>query len=263
MPQKESDERLRVLQTLLEQAHQTLDEIRASAQAPTCVVPALRRWPNLPTDWPRLPRRPATPAFLRADYLDLYRPGAAVEVYIGACPGLGRIATELRVPQFKIGSCAVGRVLERMRQLGRDRYAAAWSEEGQWKFDRDFNDWFASFIECGEAPSPGSPVALTDRSFLVTLPDTTSQPEFENLLQRELLAISAPRWFASTAGRNHCTLAQAPLTISQRSTAYQMGVGVRLSPAVEIYVHRRRSDPERLLRTLEGIILRETVGAAR
>jgi hypothetical protein len=130
-------------------------------------------------------------------------------------------------------------------------------------FDQDFDDWFASFIDCCEAPSPGGPIALTERSFVVTLPDTMSQPRFEALIQSELRAINASHWFVSPAGRRHCALAQAPLAISLRSTAYQIGAARRLSPAVEIYVFRRRSDPARLLRQLEAIILRETLMPSR
>lgn len=263
MSQKASAERLSALQPL-DQAHETLNEIRRpSATAPSVIIHMLRRWPILPTNWPRLPQRGAPSSFLRHDYRDLYRPGAVVEVYVGACAGLGRIANALYVPQFKIGSCAAGRVGERMRQLSRDHYAAAWSDNGDWRFDQDFNDWFASFIDCQEAPSPGGPVALTDRSFVITLPEKVSPSQFEKLLQRELRAIDARPWFVSPAGRRHCALTQAPLAISQRSTAYQIGVARRLSPAIEIYVFRRRSDPARLLRLLEAIVLRETLTPAR
>ena len=264
MPTKVSDERLRALQALLDQANQTLNEIRRPSEtAPTGIVHTIRRWPILPTDWPRLPPRAVTPTFLRPEYLDLYRPGEVVEVYVAACDGLGRIANTLFVPQFKIGSCAAGRVSERMRQLSRDHYAAAWNDNGDWRFDQDFADYFASFIDCCEAPSPGGPVVLTERSFVITLPDTMSRPQFEELLQRELLTIDARPWFVSPAGRRHCALAQAPLAISQRSTAYQIGSARRLSPAIEIYVYRRRSDPARLLRLLEAIVLRETLTPAR
>jgi hypothetical protein len=225
----------------------------------TNVGHALRRWPILPTNWPRLPPRFATSAFLGPDYRNLYRPGAVVEVYVGACAGLARISNQLYVPQYKVGSCVAGRVGERMRELSRDRYAAAWTENGDWRFDQDFGDWFASFIDCFEAPSPGGPVALTARSFVVTLPDTMSQPQFEELLQIELLTIDSRPWFVSAAGRRHCALALAPLAISQRSTAYRIGLGQRLSPTIEIYVFRRRTDPPRLLRLLEAMILRETL----
>jgi len=261
MPKKAPNDTLRALQALLEQA---LDEIRGPREkAADSVIKMFPRWPILPTDWPRLPQWAATPAFSRPEYRDLYRPGAQVEVYVGACAGLGRIVNALYVPQNKIGSCAAGRLGERMRELSREQYAAAWSENGNCRIDRDFNDWFAGFIDCSEAPSAGSPVALTERSFVITLPDTISPSQFERLLQRELLPIDARPWFDSPVGRRHCALAKTPLAISQRSTAYQIGAAQRLSPAIEIYVFRRRSDPARLLRALEAIILRETVNFER
>lgn len=257
-------ERLLTLETLFDHARQILGELRRTrGMAPTGLVQAPHPWPKLPTDWPRLPERVSTSAFLRPDYLDLYRPGAAVEVYVAACAGLGRIAGTLYVPQFKIGTCVAGRVGERVRQLSRDRYAAAWRDNDVWREDEDFADWFASFIDCRDEPAPGSPVSLTDRSFVVALPATMSHTRFENLLRRELQAIDASVWFGSPAGRRHCALAQAPLAIGVRATAYQIGMAQRLSAASEIYVFRRRGDAGRLLRLLEALVLRETITPTR
>lgn len=58
-------------------------------------------------------------------------------------------------------------------------------------------------------------------------------------------------------------LRKAPVAIGLRSTAYQIGAARRLSPAVEIYIYRRGSDPARLLRLLEAIILRENLTPSR
>ena len=81
--------------------------------------------------------------FVSSAYRDHYREGEGREIYAGACDGLARLASRLRMPLFKVSSCGPGRLAERMKELGRDRYASEWFSNGAYVVERkDSKDGF-------------------------------------------------------------------------------------------------------------------------
>ena len=95
----------------------------------------------LPTDWPKIGGRIDLPEFgdlfVSSAYRDQYREGEGREIYAGACDGLARLASRLRMPLFKVSSCGLGRLAERMRELGRDRYASEWFSNGAYVVEQE------------------------------------------------------------------------------------------------------------------------------
>jgi hypothetical protein len=77
-------------------------------------LPRRRRY--LPTDWPRIAGRaplPSTSALLASqEFCDRYAPGESREIYCAAATGLGRLATAINMPLFKVSTTAAGRVNE-------------------------------------------------------------------------------------------------------------------------------------------------------
>ena len=88
--------------------------------------------------------------------------------------GLRRIAKTALVVAFKVGTSARGGIRARLAELGRERYAACWHDEGRYVQDSDFADWFPSLIDFNIAPNTHSPVRPTPRSIVVTLPSDMS-----------------------------------------------------------------------------------------
>jgi hypothetical protein len=222
-------------------------------------------WRQSTTDWPRLnAERVARPsyAFESEIFRDLYHPGEARLVYVGACPGLRRVAMELHVPCFKIGSCAEWGLNRRMFQLREDPYASAWCCEDRYVIDDDFSTWFPSRIKSWLTPSTQSPVTIVGSAYRVVMPDRMNPETFEEKLR----AVTAPAqlfgWLETPDALRHCQAFDVDPAIGRRSTPYYRGA-LRLSPATEIYTFRPQSDADRLFCALEKIVLDAVVGDER
>ena len=88
----------------------------------------------VPTDWPRIGGRVDLPdvsqLFASAAYRDQYRKVRAERSTRPHAPGSLDSWRGCRMPLYKVSSCAFGRLADRMRELGRDRYAAEWFCDG-------------------------------------------------------------------------------------------------------------------------------------
>ena len=61
--------------------------------------------------------------------------------------GLAQLASRFRMPLFKVSSCGLGRLAERMQELGRDRYASEWNRNGEYVVEPEgFDGWFPSHL---------------------------------------------------------------------------------------------------------------------
>lgn len=267
-------EKKRQLTDLIAQATRILHKIEASpgeAGEPSAVTstPLLHKgepaktWPQSTTDWPRLKAdrvARVSHVFDGEAFQSKFRPGETRLVYRAACSGLRRVAMTLRVPVFKIGTCATGGLNNRIRELRVEPYAAAWPDTGGYRVDDDFAEWFPSLLKTRLTPSPHSPVHVDPRAYVVTLPVDMTPDEFEAELQKVLLPAQLFRWLESSDGVRHCQALNVAPEIGKRSTVYNRGDVSKLSPATELYVFRAQSDPDRLLAALEAIIIKKVLG---
>jgi hypothetical protein len=137
---------------------------RPAAELPAILSPKPRpRY--FPSDWPKIGGRDDLPEvsdlFVSSAYRDQYRPGQRREIYAAASDGLARLASRLRMPLYKVSTCGPGRLAERMKELGRDRYASEWFREGEYVVEQSgFDKWFPSHLFVTKLPAPNSPVKI-------------------------------------------------------------------------------------------------------
>jgi hypothetical protein len=215
----------------------------------------------LPTDWPKIGGRGDLPEtgnlFVASAYRDLYREGEGREIYAGACDGLAHLASRLRMPLFKVSSCGLGRLADRMKELGRDRYASEWFRNGEYVVEQEgFDRWFPSHVYVTKPPAPNSPVTMGPRALTVRLPRTMSAEAFDLAFDAEVRKAAIHTWVMSEDGVRHCSFVSVDPAMCQRSTAYPYGSAARGSPAQEIVVFRIREDADRLANIVERVILK-------
>ena len=215
----------------------------------------------VPTDWPRIGGRVDLPdvghLFASAAYRDQCGDGESREIYTAACPGLGLLATRLRMPLYKVSSCAFGRLADRMRELGRDRYAAEWFCDGRYVSEPEgFINWFPSHLSAAKPAAPNSPVTIGPRALTVKLPRTLSAEAFDAAFDAEIRKAAIDLWVMGAAGARHCAFVDFDPAMAQRATTFSYGSGARSCPAKEIAVFRPNEDADRLVAIVERVILR-------
>ncbi|WP_294537294.1 hypothetical protein [uncultured Rhodoblastus sp.] len=189
----------------------------------------------------------------------IFQPGEQIEIYATAGAGLRRLSQLILLPAFKFGSTAIGSIRKRIDDLKTEKYAASWREGGAYRTDPDFaTDWFASFITSSLTTSKRSPVQLTERSIVVTLPATMSPLAFEKAFRAALAHCSLGRFLSTPEGVGHCRRHTVDPEIGLRATGYALGVATHFKPSEELYLLRPRLDADMnaLIVLLERLILR-------
>ena len=214
-----------------------------------------------PTDWPRIGGRVDLPEignlFVGAAYCDQYREGEGREIYAGASAGLAKLVSRLRLPLYKVSSCGLGRLADRMQELGRDRYASEWFCNGEYVSEPEgFDKWFPSHLFVAKPPAPNSPVTIGPRARTVKLPRTMSAEAFDTDFDAEIRKAAIDLWVMSDEGARHCAFVDVDPAVAQRATPYPYGAAVRACPAKEITVFRIREDADRLINIVERVILK-------
>lgn len=230
------------------------------AERPPIPSPNPRRR-YFPTDWPRIGGRAELPdvshLFAGAAYRDQYCEGESREVYAAACAGLAQLVSRLRMPLYKVSTCAFGRLANRMRELGRDRYAAEWFCDGRYVSEPEgFSKWFPSHLSVARTAAPNSPVAIGPRALTVKLPRTMSVEAFDAEFDAEIRKAAIDLWVMGEEGARHCAFVDVDPAVAQRATSFPYGSGVRSCPAKEIVVFRPNEDADRLVNIVERVILR-------
>jgi hypothetical protein len=222
-------------------------------------LPRRRRF--LPTDWPRIAGRaplPSTSALLLSEeFRDRYTPGESREIYCAAATGLGRLATAINMPLYKVSTTAAGRIPERMKELRRDAYASGWFSGDKYIFEPElWADWFPSHMTPYAQPVAGSPVTIGPRVVSVKLPAKMSPQEFDTAFDAEVAKGAIHTWAMTSAGNQHCQFLEVDPSQLIRVTGYPFGSAQRVSPATEVACMRVREDAGRLITITELIVLR-------
>jgi hypothetical protein len=215
----------------------------------------------VPTDWPRIGGRVELPdmshLFAGAAYCDQYQPGDSREIYAAACSGLAQLVARIRMPLYKVSSCALGRIANRMEELGRDRYASEWFRNGEYVSEPDgFNKWFPSHLSLAKPAAPNSPVVIGARALTVKLPRTLSAEAFDLEFDAEIRKAAIDLWAMTEAGARHFAFVDVDPAMAQRATSFPYGSGIRSCPAKEIAVFRPNEDAYRLVNIVERVILK-------
>jgi hypothetical protein len=151
----------------------------------------------------------------------------------------------------------MGRLANRMQELGRDRYASEWICNGEYVSEPDgFDKWFPSHLFVAKSPASNSPVIIGPRALTVKLPRTMSAEAFDRDFDAEIRKAAIDRWVMSEEGARHCAFVDVDPAVAQRATPYPYGAAVRACPAREITVFRIREDADRLVNIVERVILK-------
>jgi hypothetical protein len=215
----------------------------------------------VPTDWPRIGGRVELPdmshLFAGDAYRDQYQQGDRREVYAAACPGLAQLVNRIRMPLYKVSSCALGRIANRMQELGRDRYASEWFCAGAYvSAPEGFDKWFPSHLSLAKPAAANSPVVIGARGLTVKLPHSLSAEAFDLAFDAEIRKGAIDLWAMSEAGARHFAFLDVDPAMAQRATSFAYGAGVRSCPATEIVVFRPNEDADRLVNIVERVVLR-------
>ncbi|GHE71633.1 hypothetical protein GCM10019059_34150 [Camelimonas fluminis] len=189
----------------------------------------------LPTDWPRIGGRNyhahAANIFATPRFRSAWRPGGKkIAIYVAACAGLSELAQRIHIPVFKVSTCAVDRVWNRMRELRRDAYGAVYYSDGRHVREEGWDNWFPSHLTMHRLPSPDSPVCCSKRSLIVDLPESMSPGDFERAFDAETRKGAIDLWAMSPEGRDHCATLGLDSSVLRRLTEYPGGSDVRRSP---------------------------------
>jgi hypothetical protein len=216
-----------------------------------------RKSPHMPTQWPKIggePFRPApTNAFLQEDFCDIFKPGETRGLYVAGCVGQRDLSVvEIAIPGYKVSSCRIDRLADRMFELNRDQYGALWHNGEDWILDDGWNTWFPSHLYPSQQPSPNSPVSARERIIAVTLPVSLAPAEFDRLIDREIRKGAFDLWSMTAEGRQHCAALGVNPRKLIRFTEYP---GWRRIPAVELVAFSIYSGADRLISLAERVIL--------
>lgn len=213
------------------------------------------RWPEI--GGPQLNLAP-DPRFAGPDFTSRYVAGERTTVYISGCRGLlSSVAQLLHIGAWKISTSqdeSTG-LQRRLDALGADRYGSAYKAGGKIIEDAQFDRWGLSTVGTDVALSPGSPLKVLPRGIEVILPADLTFDSFDRLLREALSGAELGQWASSWHGRAHCARFGLSPSRFERFTPYEMGGGVRLSRAREIFLFKPFKQSQRLVRIIETIIL--------
>jgi hypothetical protein len=211
------------------------------------------------SEWPRIGANLGpTPngIFTSESYKQLFIHGEVVKVYGAGCPGLRTLASTTDLPLRKIGATLASDIRTRLKDAGRDHYAALVKVGEGYQLEPGFDTYLATPFVCAKSPSPNSPVSIEPRSMSVILPKNMTFREFEGALQKALLPTSLNHWAATADGIEHFKKLNINSAVAIRYNQYGYGGNCPPTPAEEIYITRPRSDGDRLVAVLEHIVLK-------
>ena len=187
-----------------------------------------------------------------------------VWIYVLGCPGLQDLGRLLGLPLFKLGT-TTGGIQDRLAELGRDGYGAAWRDGDCIMTELGFGRgaWVAEQLPVTIDLSPLSPVHPSVRGIGVRLPVGLTYPTFERRLAAEIGQASLGQIIGSSAGRALCADRGVAPARCRRITEYRFGADVRPSSEEEFTVFRPRSESDRLVAIAERIVVQHVMGQAR
>ena len=189
-----------------------------------------------------------------------YRPGEELHVYILGCPGLARLAGMVGAPLFKVGTAKVGRLDERVGELGRERYGSLVraADGTSYLAEAGFDDWTPPPKLQLSMPHPLGPVRAGESTFIVRLPAGLSHSEFESDLNRALRSAGLRGFADSDDGR--AVLHQRGLDpdLFLRATL-DRSKGLPVA-AVELMLIRPQADGPALAALIEDIVINHVLG---
>ena len=252
-------------------ARTQLDALEQALRSAACadLQPVLRPIQNeqtrllLQTDFPRIGGRDftpeRTPLFASAEFQSRWAPsGVTRAIYAGACNAMGRLATRLCMPLYKVATTDSRRVWPRMNELRTVSYGSVYCDGQRYVAEPGWNNWFPSQMHVQTLPSPDSPVIITSHAILVPLPVGMTTEEFDVAFDAETRKGALDRWALTPEGRNHCATLGIDPAVMRRLTEYPGGESSRLSPAGEICGFScRGTGPDRVIAIAEAIILRK------
>ena len=174
------------------------------------------------------------------------------------CAGLAELAKPLGRAIVKFGTCDIGRLTERRRELGQQRYGSIYRSPSGYISEKGWAFW-ESFprLQVG-ALSSFSPVRGSTESLIVTLPQGMTAGRAEALINRALLRYSL-RYFADCdLGRKIC--AEQGI-LPDRLVRHSPGPNGSVTAATELLLLRPQADASRLAGIIADVIVGHVLGS--
>ncbi len=210
---------------------------------------------------PRIGRK--RPALLNAIYdsqqwRERWRPGLEIHVYALGCRGLERIANELGEPLAKVGTCEVGALDRRRREL--NGYGALYRADRRRYADEPGWTGWQVFPRLQLAPQhPAAPVRATGQSLIVTLPQEMSHGQVEAAIVKALRGYTLQAFATSDEGHRRCVACE--LAIDRLHRFSRVGPGLLdVAAATELVLIRPQADAPCLAALVEAIIVDRVLG---
>ena len=213
------------------------------------------------TDWPIIGGRGVDlvrpTGWEEPDVAKHFLEGARIKVGILAGDGLHKLAQALHTPIYKITTTSdeTEDLATRRSHLGRARYGSFWRDNGVWQQDPGFDRWEIKYLATDVPMIAGSPVNMTDRSFVVHLPAILTPRDFDARLRGRLMECSLHAWVQTPVGQHHCNQRGVDPSQFIRFTNYDCGQSaIRPTAAHELVIIKPTTFAERLVAIIEQIV---------
>lgn len=219
-----------------------------------------RRREHLPSDFAHIGGRDfargRTGAFASPWWRDVYRPGTTCEMFIAYCDGQLALKRQLRQPCYLVDTCGAGQAWPMIQLMKRDRVGSGCFIDGRYVEDvRSWSNWCLCQLSSDILPSPGSPVALTERGIVARLPETFAPVRFEGMMRGEIRKGSLAAWLVTEEGRRHCALLGVDPSLGARFTSPPVGTGADPQPVDNIVMRQQQAAQGRIIELAERMIL--------
>ncbi len=139
-----------------------------------------------------------------------------------------------------------------------DRYGAWWSDNGELREDRGWDDWYLMPVGGISSCAPRNAVTATTRGLEVLLPEGMTPIDFDQRLTEALAPARLDRWLDTPLGRRHLAALNLDHARARRFTAYDLSSGSeRVSVAKELLIFKPKQDISRLATLADRIITDE------
>ena len=173
-----------------------------SAVRPRTVPADPHAGPGRIADQPAL--APLLPLFASGTWREVWRPGEEVHLYAVGCTGLGRLAARTDLALAKLGTCAVGGLDRRCRELRGQAYGGVARRASAYRAEAGWDDW-AVFRKLQLAPTPPAcPVRASSHSLILTAPRGWTPGQVEATVNAALAPFRLQRFADSDAGHAAC-----------------------------------------------------------
>ena len=195
---------------------------------------------------------PIPGVFTSPAYLEKYQPGERRDIYVAACSGLSALSRKREMPFNKVSTTAGGRVKERLKEIGAERYGAWHIVDGNLVQEPGFEKWKTYRPPPNLRIARNSPVSVVGSTLRVIMPATMISRQFDKRFD-ELVYLGSPT--SSANASDLMTGAERSCSSAKRFTKRVRSGHSETEAAREIVIFRAHGDFDRLVSIVERVVL--------